>query len=56
VEILKDTPGKEYVAKCDKCKSVLKFKESEAKFVHDYRESYIVVTCPVCGNKVYKNI
>jgi predicted RNA-binding Zn-ribbon protein involved in translation (DUF1610 family) len=56
MEILKDTPEEEYVAKCNKCQSVLKFKESEAKFVGDYRESYMEVICPVCGNKVYKFI
>lgn len=58
MEILKgnDTPEPEYVAKCNKCKSVLKFKQSEAKFGGDQRESYLEVICPVCGNKVYKDI
>ena len=56
MEILKDTPEEEYVAKCNKCQTILKFKKSEAKFVDDYREPYMEVTCPVCGNKVYKNI
>jgi RNase P subunit RPR2 len=56
MEILKDTPEQEYVAKCYKCQTVLKFKASEAKFIADYRESYLEVACPVCGNKVYKNL
>jgi RNase P subunit RPR2 len=54
--ILKDTPEQEYVAKCSNCQTVLKFKASEAKFVDDYREPYVVVICPVCGNKVYKDL
>jgi endogenous inhibitor of DNA gyrase (YacG/DUF329 family) len=56
MEVLKDTPEQEYVAKCPQCQSVLKFKKSEAKFIADYRESYLEVICPVCGNKVYKNL
>jgi predicted RNA-binding Zn-ribbon protein involved in translation (DUF1610 family) len=56
MEILKDTPEKEYVAKCHRCETVLKFKESEAKFVDDYREPFVEVTCPVCGNRVCKTV
>jgi hypothetical protein len=58
MEILKGTSSEEeeYVAKCNKCKSVLRFKASEGKFGGDQRESYIEVICPVCGNKVYKDL
>ena len=56
MEILKGKPEKEYVMECFRCKTILRCKESEVKFVDDYREPYVEVTCPVCGDRVTKHI
>lgn len=57
--IKKGTPPEEkiYEAECSKCKSVLRFKQSEGKITYDQRDgNLITVKCPVCGESVHKNI
>lgn len=42
-----------YTAKCHRCKSLLRFKQSEGVVTHDQRDgSFVRVICPVCGQTV----
>lgn len=57
--IQRGTPPEEevYQADCNRCHSKLEFTRSEAKFREDQREgSWLEVTCPVCNNRVFKNL
>lgn len=43
-------------ATCVNCKSVLEFKQGEAQWRSDVRETYLIIECPVCKKLVYKSI
>lgn len=48
---------REYNATCRNCKSLLRFKRSEAKYHSTCRnESYLEVQCPVCRLPIYHEI
>jgi hypothetical protein len=59
VEVLRrGTPPCEYVyeSTCSTCKSLLRFKRTEASTTggSDLRDPpYLVIACPVCGGQVY---
>lgn len=48
---------KKYEAKCNNCKTEIEFIESESTRELSYKnESFLVVDCPVCRNKIYKEV
>lgn len=42
----------EYVEKCKRCTTNIKFKHSEAQHMPDPQGDWVVVRCPVCSNGV----
>lgn len=57
VEILKrgvdPRAEKTFEVQCIHCKSLLRFRTGEARFVPDQRDgSYYAIDCPVCGELV----
>jgi RNase P subunit RPR2 len=43
-----------YSAACGNCKSLLRFKRSEAEYVSDQRDGdAVTIECPVCKSKVF---
>jgi phage FluMu protein Com len=43
---------KSYTIKCRWCETVFMFKESEGKFVSDFRDGdYLEIKCPVCSQQ-----
>jgi hypothetical protein len=48
---------KEYEVKCYNCSTMFKFKESEAKKESGFRnDTYLIIYCPVCNQRVCKEI
>lgn len=48
---------KKYRGTCGKCKTVVEFKRSEAKFIPDFRDGdFLTVTCPVCSYNINVNV
>lgn len=45
---------KTYEARCNHCKTEIRFQQREGHITHDQRDGdFITVNCPVCGNKVH---
>lgn len=47
----------EYEAKCNNCKTEIKFKRSEAVVTFDQREGdYMSISCPVCFSQIHRSL
>lgn len=46
---------KEYDIRCKRCKTLFKFRRSEAEYVADQRDGdALVIECPLCSERVWR--